>query len=444
VHLPRWGLLGSVVQASGAGGIKPEQNSGAGTAEPRYDWGVAANAKRRKPVLVQIVATIAVLGIAVGGAYYLVTSKPSTKRKPRARQAAMVEVREVEMARKPIIIEASGTVVASRVVELRPELSGQVTAIGKGLEPGALLRKGALVAQIDSRDYAIALRRAKSGRARANADLDIEHGRQRIAKEELDVFKRENAVGPQVEKSADQSDLALRKPQLDGAVAGVSDAKAQVAQAQLDLSRTRLSSPFDALVRERSVSPGSLVSPTTMLAMLVGVDTWWIEVTVPKGLMRWLALPKGSAGAKVRIYDQAAWGDGVSREGEVLRIGSEVVAGGRLVRVLVGVDDPLALSAPEGTPRLLLSSWVRLEIVGRDVEGIPLARDVVHDGDRVFVMKDDALDIRKVSVVARLRDEVIVSAGLAKGDRVVTSDLPYPVQGMKLQLVPSKPEATRR
>jgi RND family efflux transporter MFP subunit len=376
--------------------------------------------------ITQLVAAAAVLGAASFGGYYLVVHKPTAPRASRDKQPVLVEVVEAMETTQPMVVVGSGTVVPSRVVDLQPEVPGRVVAIGDALRPGALLPKGALIAKLDGRDYGIALRRAHSDKARAEADLEIERGQQEIARREVEIFERDSRV-------IDDKKRALRQPQLAGAEAGIQGAKATLAKAQLDLSRTQLTAPFDAMVRDRMVSVGSRVTESTTLATVVGVDLWWIRAEIPKDQLRFIALPSEGK-ARVLVEDEAAWGAGVTREGVLLEVGSEVVAGGTLVQVLIGVDDPLARQAPG--PRLLLGSWVRVALEGKDVTAVRLPRKLVHDGDLVWVMTSEGrLDIRHVTISGRTRDEVLVTAGVESGEQVVSSAIPWPVQDMDLAVV---------
>mgnify|MGYP000293652305 CR=1 FL=1 len=119
---------------------------------------------------------------------------------------------------------------------------------------------------------------------------------------------------------------------------------------------------------------------------------------------------------------------------------------GRMARVLVAVEDPLGLKA-ENRERthLLIGEYVRVEIEGRNLaDVILLPRSALHDGNTVWlVTSENTLSIREVTPVWRDEDSIVVKEGLAAGDRLITSALPAPIDGMPLRMDtegPSGPE----
>jgi len=113
----------------------------------------------------------------------------------------------------------------------------------------------------------------------------------------------------------------------------------------------------------------------------------------------------------------------------------ELDANARLARVLVSVEDPLALRAEAGTPSLILGAFVRTAIEGRALDDVVrLDRDLLRREDTVWVMEDGALDIRDVTVLLRDNDYVYLSDGLDQGDQVVATDLATVVDGAALRL----------
>ena len=97
---------------------------------------------------------------------------------------------------------------------------------------------------------------------------------------------------------------------------------------------------------------------------------------------------------------------------------------------------PLRLKSDGDLPPLLIGSYVRTEIEGLAIpDVVVLRREYLRDGGNVWVMNNSgALEIRPVEIVFRNRETVYVSKGLSDGDRVISSDIPAPVEGMPLRI----------
>jgi multidrug efflux pump subunit AcrA (membrane-fusion protein) len=113
-----------------------------------------------------------------------------------------------------------------------------------------------------------------------------------------------------------------------------------------------------------------------------------------------------------------------------------------MVNVVARVENPYERS--DGRPPLAVGLFVDAEILGRRVEDvIVLPRAALRDGDVVHVVDaEDRLRLREVSVLRRHRDEVVISSGLAPGERVSLTPLATPVEGMLVKPVPRE-EASR-
>ena len=84
---------------------------------------------------------------------------------------------------------------------------------------------------------------------------------------------------------------------------------------------------------------------------------------------------------------------------------------------------------------MLMGSYVSVEIEGRPLEQVAtIAREHLRDGDRLWIMGADAtLEIRKVDIVFRGHDQVLVADGVEAGEQLVVTDLAAPVAGMPLR-----------
>jgi RND family efflux transporter MFP subunit len=332
-----------------------------------------------------------------------------------------------------------GTVKAKNEVDLKPEVSGKIISMNEHLIPGGYFKKDEQLMAIDPGNYELAAKQLASEVAKAEAELQIELGRQRVAQKEYEL------LGEKVE--AEELNLMLREPQLESTRASLDGARTKLEQAKLDLARTIVTSPFNATVISRGANLGSSVSPSTTLASLVGTDTYWVIAPIPVSQLKWIRAGNQASGEAsiARIYDPAAWGPNQYRLGKVAGLTAKIEDQGRMAEVLIEVHDPLAMQkTKEKIQKLLLGSYVRAEIEGTQIENAAIIeRHLIRNGDQLWIMDDqDQLDIRKVEIAFRAQDHVVVTGGIKAGERMVISNLPSPVQGMALRLAKNDTHAT--
>jgi len=368
--------------------------------------------------------------VALVAVAFIMRSPPSAQRVPLAREARLVEVTAALQGDPQLTIEAWGTVQAARQVTLQSQVAGEVRHTGDTFEPGAHVPQGALLLQIDPSDYELAVRQRRADLTRARADLTLEEGRVAVARQEFALLAEET------DPSDAQRRLMLREPQLETARASVASAEAALAAAELDLARTTVKSPFNAVVLERVVGTGTRVSTGANLATLTDTDTFWVELAVPAASLRWLTIPvEGKEGSSVHLYQERVWGEGQYLEGRVIRVRGDLDQKGRMARLLVAVSDPLALADPK-QPQLLLGAFVRAEIQGHKLDDVViLQRGWLRDGDTIWVMDGAGkLTIRHPRVVYSGAQQVYVRGDIESGDRIITSNLAVAVDGMPLRV----------
>ena len=378
--------------------------------------------------------TILPLLIVIAGAivvFVLMETGPQAQRKERPRNARLVAVQPIRKAEKPIVIDAMGTVVPARTVDIRPQVSGEIVSIDADFVPGGRFVAGQALVQIDPVDYTLIVRQRKSDVARTNSAYQLEVAQQLVAEREYEL------LGETI--SEDERDLVLRKPQLESAKAAYEAAEALLEAARLAQARTQVVAPFNGVLQNRHVNVGTQVSPATSLGTFVGTDAYWVEVSVPVDQLQWLYIPrsKNGVGSVVHIYNEAAWGREVFRTGHVIRLAPAVEAEGRMARLIVSVDNPLGREADERVlPPMLLGTYVRVEMIGIQMDqALVVPRTSLRDDNVVWIMNDaDQLDLRSVEVLFRGRDEVLIKKGVRLGERVVTTDLGAPVAGMPLRV----------
>jgi RND family efflux transporter MFP subunit len=384
------------------------------------------------------VKTIALCGLILAGAVavgvIVFATEPSATRGGATKQTAMlVEVMTVARGTHRPIITATGTVEAERDVQLGPQVSGQVVERAPQFTPGGIVEQGDVLLRIEPADYRLALRQRESDLRQAQADLEIEMGRQDVARSDYELFAGKLAD----EKKA----LVLRKPQLDAAKVRVAAARAAVDRARLDLERTTIEAPFTAQVLTRTVDVGSRVAPGDTLARLVGLELYWVAVSVPLDKLQWIGFSGGEAGkgAEVRIRNRASWPEGAHRTGQVSRVVGALDDQTRLARVLVAIPDPQSRrdDRPAAEPSLMVGEFVEARIAGKEVaNAIKLDRDHVRDASTVWVMEEGVLRIREVEIAVRDADHAYITGGLEAGEKLVISELATVTEGAELRVQP--------
>ncbi len=381
-----------------------------------------------------LIPLMLILGGGAAGAYLEVTAPVMKKAEPQ-RQVTVVETTTASLENARALVSAMGTVTAAREVTLKARVAGTVQSICDRFIPGSLVDKGETLLSLDAADYQVVEKKAESALADARAALAIEQGSQNIAKEELKVLREISA------QQNTQTDLALRKPQLTQALADVASAEADLTQAKLNVARTQIITPFNAMIVERSVNIGAYVGAQESLVSLVGTDEFWIEAVVPLDELPYIDM-NYPGGCPVRIRSQAGTG---SWEGRVIQETGKLSDSSRMPVVIVAVKNPLGTRENPSTHPLMIGDYVYVDITGRTLANVvTLPRAALKDDDTVWVNTGDTLDIRKVTLAWKDEKNVYVKAGIAQGDQVVVSDLSTPVQGMMLKSAGTLAEETKR
>lgn len=350
--------------------------------------------------------------------------------------AILVDVVTMEKGTYAPIISATGTVQPVEDVTLSPLVPGQIVRRDPAFTPGGFVKKGEVLLQIDPSDYRNTLELRKSELLQSETALATEMGRQQIAEQDLQLINNDSLFGDDP-LSDNETQLVLRKPQLNAVKANIEAARASRNQAQLNLERTTIRAPFDAHILSQNVTVGSQVSQGDDLGRIVGTDSYWVTATVPVSRLQWLKFPESEdeKGSVVHIENSSAWPSGAQREGFLDRQIGALDNQTRLARVLVRVNDPLATSKElEGAPKLMIGTFVEVNIQADYIPNVVrLDRDLVRSNQTAWVMKDNLLEIRELDIILTDNEYAYVKSGLQDGEHVVTTNLSTVTNGVELR-----------
>lgn len=359
--------------------------------------------------------------------------KPTPEKSIPQVKASLVESVEIERRNTPLTISAFGTVQPHRKLTVQAEVKGRIIEQSPNLDAGGILKNNEILLKLDPRDYIVAVEQSRAKVEKAEFDLIVEKGKKVVAEKEwslLDTSLKEGGIG---------KNLALRIPHLREKEAALQAAQSNFEKSMVDLKRTLLRAPFNALVLEEFVEIGQLILPQTQVATLVSTDEFRVQVSIPYEQLALVDVPATGVDEKTPVTIIQDLGDNnkIKREGYVLRLLGDLNPNGRMVQLLIVIEDPLDLNVSSGQKvPLLLGTYVEVQFLGPQLKNsFELPRKAIHEQNKIWIKSNDnKLEIRTVEVLAGDKDSVTVRGdNLKDGDRVIISNLPAAIPGMELR-----------
>lgn len=214
---------------------------------------------------------------------------------------------------------------------------------------------------------------------------------------------------------------AITKTEIDAQKASVDMATARLAAAQADLDYHYLSAPFSGTAGLIDFSQGKMVSAGTELLTLDDLSSMRLDLQIPENYLSQLSVGM-SVTASSRAWPQKQF------IGKVIAIDSRVNQDTLNLRVRVQFDNP----SHRLKPGMMMSATLMFPSVAEPV--IPV-QALEYSGTNRFVYvidKDGIAKRTKVTLGARIEDQVLISDGLTIGDKVVVQGLVNMRDGLRV------------
>lgn len=368
------------------------------------------------PLIIVLAIALAVLAS--------MSAKPPEKRQQQ-KAAAMVEVKEVQPTDMTFLVDSQGTAVPKFSTTLLSEVSGQIVEVSDKYNAGGFFDKGEMLLQIDPSDYEVAVQQARAQLLQAQATLEEEKARARVAEEEWSQFTEGEAPA-----------LGLRKPQLASAYAALESAEANLAMAERNLERTTIRAPYDGVLRSKQANLGQFVGAGAQIATLFGTEVAEVRLPLSDLDVTYLNLP-GETGKqpKVLLESQVS---GVDTQwlGKLVRTEGVLDEASRVIYGVVQVEDPYNLDSQRHPEPLRFGRFVQAQIEGQQVTGVMEVPTyaINPDGTVWTVGSERKLTKKPIDVIRTQANTSIVSSGLEAGDLVVLTQLKNALTGMSVRL----------
>ncbi len=362
--------------------------------------------------LVAIAVTAAVLAGCGGG-----------EQQQHAPPPPEVTVQTVERNPVPLDLTYTARTVGSREVEVRARVGGIL--LKRRYEEGGSVKQGQPLFLIDPEPV-----RARLASARAEVA---------VAKARLEEARRErDRVLPLFEKNAvSQSRRDEVVSTFEVAQASLAAAEAARRMAELDLEYTDVRAPISGLSSREVMSEGSLVSTeqsSSLLTKIVQVDPLYVEFSVPEAeaaMIRASLAPANNSNAPtVRLLLEN--GQEYKETAKVTFVDNAVDVNSGTVRVRAVLSNPQA--------ELIPGQFIRARVDGvmlSNVVAVPRKAIMSSaQGQFIWIVNgEQKIEFRPVQLGRSMGNNIIVTDGLAPGDRYVVEGVLKVQPGIQVSAV---------
>ena len=376
---------------------------------------------------IKAIITIAVLLAAVAAAAGIIMSRPMPEQLTVSETTSAIRAMTVVKESLRLKIRSEGTVTPKTQTNVIPEINGRVTWLSPNLVVGGYFQAGDLLVTIDAADY-----EARTGLAQAQllrAEAELEH--KRFEFKRLQQLIKDNLVS--------QSNLENAARAHKIAKANVIESKINLAQAERDLGRTKITAPFEGMVRSESIDIGQFVQQGAPIASIYASDAVEVRLPIVNAQLAYLDpanLQRGeldpATAPMIKLTARYAGTSFVWR-GQLARTEGEIDAQSRMITAVARVRQD---NQSPDVPPLQVGAFVAAEIEGQYLDDIVrLPRAALRPNSQVLIIDgDNRLRFRAVNVLRLENDFVLIDSGLESGEVVNLSPIQTVVDGMRVSL----------
>lgn len=322
-----------------------------------------------------------------------------------------------------IKIKSTGTTTPITQTVLTSEVGGEVIYRSKKFSEGSSVISGEILAKIDDTDLQLQYKNALLQLASAEVQFAVQQAEAEIAQEAWEQVGKGTA-----------KDLTAKKPQLKQAKAALEVAKAQVQSAEKKLNKTEITAPYTGRIQNINIDLGSTIIPGQPVGSMYTSNEIEVTLSVKDSDLQFLDIPmdgrKLNPDQKSIVIIKSVYrGEMQEWAGNLERVDGVIDPMTRMIKLIANFKNNFI---EETKPILPIGLFVEAEINGKQLEDIfMIPNTALTPNDELLVLnQDDALEIRKVKVITRMKNYILVKEGMKAGERVVVSKLSIATNGM--------------
>ncbi len=329
-------------------------------------------------------------------------------------------------------VTANGTLAAFEQTTVSVKVPGRVRTISVDL--GSVVRRGQVIAQVDSQDYHLRVQQAEAALAQARARLGLapEGNDDRIDPEQTSTVRQARAVYDEAKFNRDRAARlveqgVIAKAEFDSANAAFKVAEGRYQDAyeevrnrqgilaqrksELDLARQQLKdtsvvAPLDGIVQEKRTSVGEYMAAGAAVVNIVRMDPLRLRAEIPERESRGVR-----TGQDVRVTVE---GDTNVYTGKIMRLSPVIAEQNRMLVVEADVRNNGSLRP---------GSFAHAEIVTNDAKmavTVPNNAIVTFAGiEKVILVQNGKALERPITTGRRSTEFTEIVSGVSVGEKVI-------------------------
>ena len=328
-------------------------------------------------------------------------------------QAATATVQSV-----PRFLSGLGTATAANTVTVTSRVDGQLMAIH--FTEGQQVKAGDLLVEIDPRPYEVQLTQALGQLAKDQATLAN-------AKRDLARYQQLAKTNLVSRQELDTQESLVR--QTEGAIKADLGA---VDSAKLQITYSKITAPIDGRVGLKLVDVGNYIASGSTTGIVVITQTHPIDVvfTLPESNIADLVKAQKAGPVSVEAWDRT--NQQLLATGELLSLDNQIDTATGTIKLKArfdNQDDALF-------PNQFVNARLKVATLQNAVVIPTAALQMGNEGNFVWLLSADN-KVSKHRVTAGIQDsqQVVISAGVNAGDRVVTDGIDRLTEGMQVEVV---------
>lgn len=360
--------------------------------------------------LIQFGLVFAFIAASLTISFALKPQKSQIQSSNAQERVLIVETQNINPQSYQIEFEATGNVGVRSEIGIVPQVSGRVVSIDDNFFAGGSFEAGALLFQIDLRDFDLEVERLEAEVARARTAFNLEEAESKAAVEEWKILNGKK----------EPPRLVARKPQMEEAWANLKAAKAQLENAKLDLERASFSFPFNGRVLSSNLEQGQYVSAGQNYGNVFDFRSLEIRASLKDRELTWLLDNENPEISIIIDKNNSA----KTYKGKLNRAAASLNELTRFATVSFGFESEV--------DDLLPGVFARIKIKSKNMDDIAvLPASALQKDGIIWVLEDDGTLKSHRPEIIYSTDEKIITKGFGDNKKLVTSRVSGATDGMK-------------